>query len=283
MPMKTFIIAEAASAHDGNLQKAVDLVQVAARAGADAFKVQYWSDPDRLADRRRVPPHYREVYRQYAVPAVWLPVLAVACETAGVEFMCTTFLPGDVATVDPFVHRHKVSSFEAADLGLLQEVMALGKPVIVSTGMCQPVEIGDIIDTWARDGDGELTLMHCISAYPAAVEHLHLDVLRQVYRGHRSGHTHPMTGYSDHSGLVDVGAWAVAAGATVVEVHMRLANTTPSNPDAGSFAFPPSELLKYIGRIRKVEVALGSSGVVATSAGRMVAEAPMAAYRVVAK
>src|SRR4051812_44650339 len=98
MPMTpTFVIAEAASAHDGYLEKARRLIEWAAFAGADMVKFQYWSDPTLLADRRQVPPYYREFYHRYAVPRPWLDLLARECEAHAIEFGCTVFLPGDAA------------------------------------------------------------------------------------------------------------------------------------------------------------------------------------------
>src|SRR5436190_12700439 len=96
-PMKTLVIAEAGSCHDRNLQKAFALIDAAADAGADVCKFQWWSNPEKLADRRRVPDGYRQIYRRYAFPAFWLGMMKSRCVDRGIEFMCTAYLPEDVA------------------------------------------------------------------------------------------------------------------------------------------------------------------------------------------
>jgi N,N'-diacetyllegionaminate synthase len=102
-----------------------------------------------------------------------------------------------------------------------------------------------------------VTLMHCVSAYPTPLAQLNLSAIGTSYAA-PLGPARRLTGFSDHSGILQAGAWAVAAGATVVEAHMRLPDTEQGNPDAGSFAFPPDAFAQYVTAIRSVERALGS-------------------------
>mgnify|MGYP003633682226 FL=1 len=236
--MRVFVIGEMASAHDGELAKAKRLVNVAVDAGCDAVKVQFWSDADRLADRRRVPKYYRDIYRRYQIPVEWLTILKDYCGDR-IEFMATCFLPEDVKTVSPFIKRFKVSAFESHANDLIKETIrwANDRQIIVSGN-----EIIGIPDTLASRIGINVAVLYCVTAYPAPLEIINLRMM--------SGQ---VSGYSDHSGDIDMGAYAVCAGALIVEAHMALANTDALNPDGGSFAHLPWAFKQYVSNIRKAE------------------------------
>src|SRR6059036_1051144 len=99
--MTTFVIAEAAACHDGDLGKALRLVDLAAAIGADACKFQFLSSAERLC-RRRNAPTYLDSYRLLELPAKWLDVLRDRCKDHGIEFMATCYMPEDVATIAPY-------------------------------------------------------------------------------------------------------------------------------------------------------------------------------------
>jgi N,N'-diacetyllegionaminate synthase len=260
--MRTCVIAEIASAHDGDLQQAKRLIDAAAQAGATAVKAQYWSDPDQLAARRRAGDRYREIYRRYSIPVGWLPELQAHAETRGLEFLCTTYLPQDVWTVAPFVRRFKVASFEAGDIAFVAR-HANDRPILVSLGMA--TVLVDPRDRYAWSQRHRLVFLHCTSSYPAPMVDLNLAVIRQPW----------CAGLSDHSGLIETGAIAVSAGASILEVHLKLPDTDPENPDAGEFALLPDDLGDYIARVQDVELMLGDG-----HKRQMPSEAAMAAYRV---
>lgn len=239
MSQRTFLIGECASAHDGNLEKALRLIDAAADAVCDAAKFQFWSNATRLADRRRAP-EYLEIYLRYAMPAWWLPRLRARADARGIEFMCTTFLSEDIATVDPFVERFKISSFEAKDSGFILAHQRFEKPVIISRGMQDGQQVWNL--------GVEVSQLQCTSAYPCPLEDLNLGVFR------RGG----FDGLSDHSGLIETGALAVAAGAKILEVHLKLPDTDPDNPDAGEFALLPDALADYVAFVRQAEQMLGT-------------------------
>ncbi len=261
--MRTFVIAEAASAHDGDLSKALRLIDAAALAGADAVKFQFWSDADVLADRRRVEPAYREIYRRYQMPADWLSRLSLYCVPKGLEFMATCYLPQDVAIVAPYVQRFKIASFEATDRAFRAAHASFRKPLIVSLGMV------DGTASWSFVGSGqrpnETRFLHCVSAYPAPLNEMNLRVIQR----------YGLDGLSDHSRHVATGAVAVACGARIVEVHVRAEDTDPSNPDH-AVSLLPGELRQYVEHIRVAEQLLSGHGCKAL----MPSEAAMAKYRV---
>ena len=268
---RTFVIAEAGSCHDGNFGKALHLVLAAAECGADAVKFQFWSDADALADRRRVPQHYRETYRRYQVPLVWLESLKAECDLRGLEFMCSTYLPQDVATVAPFVKRFKVASFEAEDAAFVAAHAPFmeSRELIVSLGMGANPGTALRAIAWVD----EVKFLHCVSAYPAPVDSLNLIRLRR----NDDEPAAAFYGFSDHSdpALTWTGAMAVAAGAGIIEAHLRLEGTDASNPDA-PHAMVPRQFADYVRHIRFAEVCVGES----TDHRAHPCESEMAQYRV---
>ena len=132
--MACFLIAEAAGTHDGSYEKAERLIALAAAIRAQACKFQWCSSPDRLAARRHAP-EYLAAYRTLAFQRDWFPLLKRACEDRGIEFMCTVYLPEDIAVVAPYVKRFKIASFEATDAHFIALHAEFGKPLIVSLGM----------------------------------------------------------------------------------------------------------------------------------------------------
>lgn len=268
--MHTYCIAELASCHDGDLTRAKRLIDCAAQAGFDAVKLQFYSDAERLADRRHVaactgcdnPTCYRCIYRRYQIPASWVPYLAGYCEKrwqGRVDFLCTVYLEQDIATVEPYVNRFKIASFEAADEVFLEAHRAYGKPRIVSTGMMDSERVR------ALYGHGDHLLL-CTSSYPTPVDQLNLAAIRRLQ----------LDGFSDHSARVDAGALAVMAGARILEVHIRDWDTSLKNPDY-AVALNPAQFVQYVSYARLASVMLGDG-----FKRVMPCEAAMLPYRVTA-
>ena len=245
--MSVFVIGEMASAHDGDIRKAKQLIDVAVRAGCNAVKVQFWSDADRLADRRNVPQYYRDIYRKYQMPVKWLRILRGYC-SGRIEFMATVFLPEDAKAISPFVKRFKVSAFEsgATDLLLAVTAEAMNRQTIISVNDATALPI-----TLRK----EHALLHCVTAYPATLPSLHLRSIWKLANRYPAN----AVGYSDHSGDRQMGAYAVCAGATIIEAHMKLIDTDGLNPDGGAFAHLPKAFAEYVENIRKAELAVGQS------------------------
>lgn len=247
---RTFIISEAGSCHDGSLQKAVGLIEVAKAGGADACKFQYWSKASRLAERRRAPA-YLPIYEKYAIPADWLPALRAECDVRDIEFMCTAYLPEDVYTVAQHVRRFKIASFEADDAAFVNQHREYDKPIIVSMGMgaVPPYDV---------------TRLHCVSAYPTPLDEANLAAIRRV----------AVAGFSDHTRNILTGAFAVCVGARILEVHIRDYVTATDNPDFAT-ALDPAEFRAYVEHVRLAERMLGSGNPEAQPS-----EAAMSQYKV---
>lgn len=265
---RTYVIAEAASTHDGELIKALGLVDVAAESGADAVKFQYWSSGARLA-RRRNAPAYREVYERYQVPEDWLPALRMRADRNKVDFVCTSFLPEDVEVIAPHVHHFKIASFESNSPGLLVAHAPFmsqlhSRHLFISMGM--GAAVGPIRAWLTRPmtdhfgaswgNAGRIVFLHCVSAYPTPVEQLNIRALNVQLLGEDGPR---FEGYSDHAepDHTWTGALAVAAGAAYVERHIRLDETADDNPDCAT-AMRPRAFAEYVRHIRFAEAALGS-------------------------
>jgi len=234
------LIAEAGSCHDGDLQKAKSLIWTAKHAGANAVKFQYWSDSEELGRRRRL---RGTNYEPYRVPLHWLDDLKTETERVGLEFLCTAYLPQDVQVVARYVQRFKVSSFEAMDVDLLDACLSYERPVLVSFGMMEWAEV----ENWGHEYDSDqITKLLCVSAYPCPLEDSNLCFLSNGCGG---GWFH---GYSDHTGNPLTGAMAVAKGAKILEVHFRLEETRPDNPDY-PHSLKPSALEAYIWNVQTAE------------------------------
>ena len=282
--MRTLVIAEIGSCHDGDWSKVLRLLDAARQAGASIAKMQYWSSADRLADRRRVPPECLAIYRRYQVPYIWLDAAKRYCDEIGMELMATTYLPEDVASVAPFVMRFKVASFEARDTEFIQAHRGYDKSLIVSTGMMDGEQVDALIERSLRVAP-IVGVLQCVSAYPAAPSSLSLSTIarwraqqirwRVQQTGSRVADIH--VGFSDHTDPASIwtGALAVAAGAQIVEAHLKLDETDPENPDA-PHAMTPEQFKTYVSNIRYAETCLGDG-----EKRLQECEQPMARYRVV--
>lgn len=226
-----YVIAEAGSCHEERLSNALELIRAAAAAGANTCKFQFWSNPARMRERRRITTS--GAYDQGSLRPEWFPNLRTVCHDLGMAFACSVYLPEDVETVSEYVDVFKVSSFECRDEPLVEKIMKIRgeRPMFISTGMQDGDE--DIEHLSWYMGSGEFIQLHCVSAYPCPVEEANLGAIE------------PHEGYSDHTRMVLTGALAVAAGADYLEVHFRLNTTSESCPDY-PVSLSPAELKNYI-------------------------------------
>lgn len=248
--MTVFIIAEAGSSHDNDLQKAYRLIEAAKECGADAVKFQWTSNAGKMADRRGLDLKTAgTMYETYLEkPVSWLESLKAHADKVGIEFMCTVYLIEDISTIAPFVKRFKVSAFESHDAQFIAAHLkgpALkgpwnGHDVIISLnpGKYVPMHL---------DAPACVKTLHCISLYPTDPALLRLGPSMLLHDG-----------FSDHTANVLTGAAAVAAGASIVEAHIRLSSTSPENPDYPHSLVADSEnpefaFSKYVQNIRTVE------------------------------
>lgn len=238
-----YLIAEIGASHDGSLARALNLIQTAAQCGIRAVKFQLY-DTDRLCARRHAEP-YREKYRTYQLPYEWLPELKCAAHAQELDLILSVYDRQDLDTATLFADRLKVASFESGDFDLIRACHATGKPVIVSSGMTDSAGIQKLRLSCKMLGS-TVSLLHCVSAYPTNMKDLNLAVIK-YYR---------LDGFSDHSGNILTGALAVSHGAQIVEVHIRDADTSETNPDF-PHSLDPHRLGFYVQYANQAAIAIG--------------------------
>ena len=256
-----FIVAEVGANHDRKLSQAKQLIDVAVEAGADAVKFQVYSAE--TAYSRKTPQfsylkelHENkstyEIIKENELPREWLGELAGYCQKKGIIFFATPF---DREAVDQLydigVPAYKWAAFEMVDLPLLRYASSKGKPMSLSTGMCNLADIQEAVDTVYATGNKDVILLQCTSLYPTRINQVNLrmmDTLKDAF--------HVPVGLSDHTTGITVPIAAAARGACVIEKHYTLSRKLkgPDHP----FAIEPEELKHMVRAIREVEESLGS-------------------------
>jgi N-acetylneuraminate synthase len=256
-----FFIAEAGVNHNGSLELAHQLVETAARAGADAVKFQTFK-AERLAtpeaakaayQRRETDPEesqYEMLRRLELSPAAHRE-LAEHCRRERIMFLSTPFDEESADLLNDLgVPAFKVPSGELTNLPFLSYVARFGKPLIVSTGMAGLGEVEAAVRAVRATGNEEIILLHCVSNYPADPVDVNLRAIETMTRAFGVP-----AGYSDHTEGTEVSLAAVALGACVVEKHFTLDRTLPG-PDHRA-SLEPLELTALVRGIRVIESALG--------------------------
>ena len=268
--MGVFIIAEAGVNHNGDAGRALEMVDAAATAGADAVKFQTFS-ADKLAAPGAEKAEYQKRQTGDGGQHAMLKALEMSddlhrrlvarCAERGIEFMSTPFDEEAADLLDDLgMRRIKVPSGEIVNHPFLRHLATKNRPMIVSTGMATMQEIEEALEVIAaaRAARGfatpmteMVTVLHCTSNYPAAASDVNLRAMRTI--GDVTGHP---VGYSDHTLGLAVSTAAVALGATVIEKHFTLSRTLPGPDHSASLTV--EELSQLIRQIRDVEAALGS-------------------------
>ena len=257
-----YVIAEAGSNHDRDLDQAKRLIDVAAEAGADAVKFQTFA-ADRIVAETTTRAKYlddllppdktmSELFRELELPREWHADLFRHATDAGLDFLSTPFDFEAVDLLDELgVKAFKVASYELWHLPLIREVASRGKPIICSTGMADLADVQDAVDTVASTGNDQLILLHCVVNYPPPFVDLNLRAIETM----RTAFNVPV-GYSDHSPGITAPVVATALGAAVIEKHYTLSRGLPG-PDH-KFAIEPEELTAMVRAIRDAQDALGT-------------------------
>lgn len=255
-----FIIAEAGVNHNGNVEMARRLVEVAARAGADAVKFQTFK-AERLATPDAPKADYQlratgegesqlEMLRRLELSPEAHQELVDYCEKQRILFLSTPFDEESAELLDRLgVTAFKIPSGELTNLPLLGHIARMHKPMIVSTGMASLAEVKTAVQA-VRETNNQVILLHCVSNYPANPADVNLRAMHTMF-----GEFNVPVGYSDHTMGLEVALAAVALGACVIEKHFTLDRSLPG-PDHQA-SLEPDELAALIRGIRNVEAALG--------------------------
>lgn len=258
---KTYIIAEMSANHAGSIERAKEIIHAAKEAGADCIKIQTYT-PDTITidcDNKYFHidngtwegENLYHLYEKAYTPWEWQGELKDEAEKIGIDFFSTPFDKTAVDFLEDIgVEFYKIASFEMVDVPLIEYVASKGKPIIMSTGMASLGEIEDAVQAIRRQGNDQIALLRCASAYPAITDEMNLATMVNM----KETFGVPV-GLSDHS-MGSVGAvTAVALGASIIEKHFCL-DRAIDNPDA-SFSMNPHEFQQMVKDIRQAEKAIG--------------------------
>jgi len=259
---RPYIVAEMSANHGGDYRRAVKIVEAAARAGADAVKLQTYTPdgmtldcddgPFRIQETIWAGRTLHELYREAAMPWPWQPKLKQLATDLGMTLFSTAY---DSAAVDFLeamqVPAYKIASFELVDLPLLGRVARTRKPILLSIGMATLAEIEEAVQTIRSTGNRQLALLNCTSAYPAAAEQMNLRTVAHLAQTFKVP-----VGLSDHSLQPVVPVAAVGAGACIIEKHLTLSRAD-GGPD-GAFSLEPDEFEQMVRDARAAHAAMGS-------------------------
>lgn len=256
-----FIIAEAGSnwCNEGDekgLERALQMVEEAKNAGADAVKFQTFRTKDIYAPNAGKAdylngPDIEELFHLLEISDEMVRKIADHCAKTGIEFMSSVFSERDFQVIDPLVKRHKIASYEITYDKLIS--LASKKPLILSTGASNKEVIDRAVFVFKESGGMDLTLMQCTAKYPAASDIMNLNVIPWLKSRYQV-----KIGLSDHSlDPLEAPLAAVALGAVCIEKHFTL-DRTLKGPDH-LFALEPHELKQLVFSIREVEKMLGAS------------------------
>lgn len=256
----TFIIAEAGVNHNGQLPLAMKLCDAAKAAGADAVKFQTWKTealllPDApLAGYQEATGYASQFAMAKALELPYEDFVTIKnhCQTIGIRFLST---PDEIQSLDFLTDvlgltTIKIGSGEVTNLPFLAAAGAKKRDVILSTGMSDMEEVSAAVSALQRSGARSVSLLHCTSNYPTAMQDVNLTAMCRM----RERFQLP-TGYSDHTEGIEVAIAAVALGAVIIEKHLTL-DRTMSGPDHQA-SMEPDRFRQMVQAIRNIEMALG--------------------------
>ena len=258
---RLYFIAEAGVNHNGSLELAKSLIEVAKQANADAIKFQTFS-AERLVTKIAPSAEYQksagegstqfEMLKRLELSANDFQVLCDYCLELGLEFISTPFDEESADLLDEIgVSIYKVSSGDLTNLDLLAHIAAKGKPMIISTGMANMAETERAVQTLKNAGNDQFAILHCVSNYPARPDQANLRAMATL------GHAFKCpVGWSDHMQGNAISLAATACGAQIIEKHFTMDRNMPGPDHAASLE--PDELKALIKGVRDVEAAMGT-------------------------
>jgi N-acetylneuraminate synthase len=244
-PKAPLFIAEASSNHGRDLSRALAFVDAAAAAGCGAVKFQLFRIDRMFAPEILEKSQKHAARRDWELPLEHLAPIAERCLEKKILFSCTPFYRQAVDELRPYVAFYKVASYELMVDGLLEACAATGKPVVLSTGMATLEEIRHAVAVLRQSGVADITLLHCVSAYPTPANEANLAAIATLREA-----TGVKTGWSDHTRRPAVIERAVHHwGADAVEFHLDLDGTGAEY--AAGHCWLPAEIAPVIARVRE--------------------------------
>lgn len=259
---KTFIIAELSANHNGSKQTAIETIQAAKRAGADAIKLQtYTADTITLnchnADFKITQgtlwdgKYLYDLYQEAYTPWEWHTELFEAAQDEGLVCFSTPFDKTAVDLLESLNNPiYKIASFEITDIPLIEYAARKMKPMVISTGIATMEDIALAVETCRKVGNNDITLLKCTSSYPAPIEEANLLMINDLAT--RFG---VKSGLSDHTISSVAPITAVVLGAVMIEKHFII-DRSIGGPDA-AFSMNEQEFTQMVRDIRQAEKAIG--------------------------
>jgi pseudaminic acid synthase len=257
-----YIIAEMSANHNGSIDNAFKIIDMAKVNGADAVKMQTYTPDTITMDMKSVDfkvegglwdgQYLYDLYEEAHTPWSWHKPLFEYAKKIGITIFSSPFDNTAVDLLESLgAPAYKIASCEAIDLPLIKYVARTGKPMIISTGMADAQEIQDAIDAAKEGGCKELSILHCVSGYPAPSSDYNLRTMVDMQQ--RFG---LITGLSDHTVDNTTAIASVALGATIIEKHITL-NRNGGGPD-DSFSLEAKELKELCEGSKRAWQSLGS-------------------------
>ena len=263
----TYFIADIAANHDGDLERAKQLIRLAKQAGADAAKFQnfraeaivsdlgFQSLGSQVAHQAQWKQSVVEVYRRASIPFDWTRELKAVCDSVGIHYFSSPYDFGAIDHLESYVPAYKVGSGEIDWLEALERIGSKGKPVILATGAATITDVQHAVDT-IRSQTDQLVLLQCNTNYtaePDNYDYLNLNVLKT----YATMYPDIALGLSDHTHALAPVLGAVTLGAHVIERHFTDDNDR-DGPDH-TFAMTPSTWATMVAETRLLERSLGST------------------------
>ncbi len=259
--MGVYIIAEAGVNHNGSFELACRLIDAAKVAGVDCIKFQTFKSKNLVSNTAQKADYQKsttgdgfqvDMLKKLELTYDEFLALKKYCDNVGICFLSTPFdfeSIGFLNSIDmPF---WKIPSGEVTNLPYLEALARTGKPVVMSTGMCEMTEIELAIKLLRENGTKDIKLLHCNTEYPTPFQEVNLKAMLTMRDAFGL-----KVGYSDHTKGIEVPVAAVALGADVIEKHFTL-NRNMEGPDHKA-SLEPDELASMVSSIRHIEIALGS-------------------------
>ncbi len=260
--LPTFVIAEIGVNHDGSLARALELVEIAAECGADAVKLQIFRASELLHESAQFAEYQKdrvaadnpvEMLRRYELRTDQIRRIAVQARERGLIPLATPFSPGDVEVIESLdLPAIKIASPDVVNRPLLARAAQFRRPLLISTGAATLDEVKRT-SRWLAEWNADYSLLHCVSSYPTPSAEANLCWITEL-----ANHFDVPIGYSDHTPEVDCGAYAVSAGACIIERHLTY-DRGAAGPDH-SASSDPAQFAEYVRLIRRAQTLRGQSG-----------------------